>query len=248
MTYFNLRKHADPEPEEEAEEEQPEEAEAEPEKKKPDKVYGPILTGLLGPGAWISRRIGPGWAWGVHVVAVWAIGYYGDWTAAGIILGWLLAVLAFVPRELKDRIAKWIEGWGAPRTAAPDEGPADAEEDAPVDPRTELIRWLDELTRTRSGIHLKELHQALVRHPQLAHLGRSEMRVWLGRHHITVDRTLRVGDVAGRSGVSRATIEALLKDLPPLAESGGTKPVVHAPELHDSPVETGVERGGEHAA
>lgn len=255
MSYFNLRKHdPDDEPDEEPEavEADDEGAETEaPVSKAPAEpvgAVGALWAGISGPGRWLTARGRPGVAWLLYAGSAWAPGYYGGWVAVGVPLAWLLAVLAFVPRELKDRITEWIEGWGAPATAAPDEDPVGAEEDALADPRMELIRWLDELTRGRSGIHLKELHRALVRHPQLAHLERSEMRVWLGRHNITVDRTLRVGDVAGRSGVSRATIEALLKDLPPLAESGGTKPAVHAPELHDSPVESGVESGGEHAA
>lgn len=259
MTYFQLRKHEhDPGPGEvdgeEVEAEDEPEGEPQPTAKKPQPTGWPgaIWYGMSGPWRWLVGHFGDYGvtiAWTIHVGSPWAFFYYRGWVAAGLVLAWPLAFLLFIPREFKDRLAEWIEGWGAPRTAAPDKDPVGgAEEDAPADPRTELIRWLDELTRDRSGIHLKELHRALARHPQLAHLKRAEMRVWLGRHNITVDRTLRVGDVAGRSGVSRATIETLLKDLPPLAESGGTKPAVHAPELHNSPVESGVESGGEHAA
>jgi hypothetical protein len=50
----------------------------------PGKVYGPLLTGLLGPGTWLAVRFGTGTAWTVHVVAVWAVGFYGGWIAAGI--------------------------------------------------------------------------------------------------------------------------------------------------------------------
>jgi hypothetical protein len=109
MSYFNLRKeHPEPEPEPEAvEEEPPEETEDEPEDEPAE--HGPILTGLLGPGTWIAAHFGTGTAWGVHVVAVWAVGFYGGWTAAGILLGWLAAVLLFVPKECLDGAAAWIE-------------------------------------------------------------------------------------------------------------------------------------------
>lgn len=244
MSYFSLRK-GEPETEpEEVEEEQPEEAEDEPEKK-PAKTYGPILTGLLGPGQWVAARFGTGSAWGIHGVAVWAIGFYGGWTAVGIVLAWLLAVGLFTPPETLDRAAGWLERRTAGRPEPVEEA---AVEEAPDDPRAVLIRWLDDLTRGQSGIHLDELHQSLTRHPQLAHLKRAEMRAWLDRHQVAVDRTLRVGTVAGRSGVSRATVEALLGTPSPLAESGGNESPVHAPELHDSSVESGLERGGERAA
>ena len=148
-------------------------------------------------------------------------------------------------------IASWRAGKPAvgPPAKTPDEVPEESREGAPArpaaDPQTVLILWLDHLTRDRPGIHLDELHQALARHPDLARLKRAEMRAWLDRHHITVDRTLRVGAVAGRSGVSRATIDALLKTLSPIAETSRVDSVVHAPGLHDSPVESDVESDGE---
>lgn len=251
MTYFSLRKR-DPEPEpEELEGEQPEEASDEPDEEAPAAPRNPVAAGLTGPGRWIAARFGMGAAWGVHAVAVWAIGFYGGWVAVTVLVVWVGAVLAFVPRETLERATARVEGWGDARSAALDEAAAstgaEAEEGAPVDPYRVLVGWLDDLTRGRSGIHLDELHQALTRHPQLAGLKRPEMRAWLDRHHITVDRTLRVGTVAGRSGVSRATVEALIKRLPPLLESGGVDPLLHASDQCVSPVESGVERGGERA-
>lgn len=250
MTYFSLRKRA-PEPEPDDTEEELEETADEAPEEQPGKSYGPLLTGLLGPIRWLAARFGTSTAWGVHGMAAWAIGYYRGWAAAGIVAVWLLAVLLFVPREVLDRFSDRIEGHGDTSSDAPDEAVKDTtdanEKPAPPDPYTVLIGWLDELTRGRSGIHLDELHQALTRHPQLAGLKRSEMRAWLGRHHIAVERTLRVGSVAGRSGVSRVTVEALLKALPPLLESGGADSPVHASDVQDSPVESGVERGVERA-
>lgn len=134
MTYFNLRKHTEPEPEEAVEEEQPEEAASEPEKEKPARQYGPILTGFLGPGAWIAAHFGTGPAWGIHVVAVWAVGFYGGWTAAGILLAWLAAVLAFTPRESLDWLAAWIEKRTGIHRAVPGETSDEPPEEDPPQP------------------------------------------------------------------------------------------------------------------
>lgn len=142
----------------------------------------------------------------------------------------------------------WRAGRDAPETAANTPAPAPLEDDpaaARIEPRALLIHWLDRLTRDRAGIHLAELHHTITRHPTSQRLSRAEMRAWLDRHHITVDRTLRVGAVAGRSGVSRATIEALLKEVSPLPETSPTDPLLHASDLHDSPVESASESGGE---
>ncbi|MFI2632610.1 hypothetical protein ACH5A2_19760 [Streptomyces collinus] len=245
MTYFNLRKRApDDEPDEVVEEELEEAAD---EAASPVGLVGALCAGISGPGRWLTGRGWPGAAWALYAGSAWAPAFYGGWVAIGVAAGWLAAVLVFMPRSVKDRAAARVEGWSNPRIRASDESPPAVEGSAPDDPHTVLVRWLDDLTRGRSGIHLDELHQALTQHPQLAALKRPEMRAWLDRHHITVDRTLRVGAVAGRSGVSRATVEALLKALPPLPESGGVDPPVHVPDQPDSPVESGLERGGERA-
>lgn len=121
MTYFNLRKR-EPEAEpEEVEEEQQEEAEEESEEKKPAKTYGPILTGLLGPGRWLAAHFGFNTAAIVHVLAVFSVFYYGGWTAAGIILVWLLAVGLFTPRGFLEQFAARIEKRTGIHHAAPAE-------------------------------------------------------------------------------------------------------------------------------
>ncbi|MFF1284276.1 hypothetical protein ACFVY4_26485, partial [Streptomyces sp. NPDC058299] len=147
-------------------------------------------------------------------------------------------------------LAAWRAGKPASQARA-DTGESSAQappSGAPeLEPRALLIHWLDRLTRDRAGIHLDELHRTLTRHPDLAHLKRAEMRAYLDRHHITVDRTLRVGAVAGRSGVSRATIEALLKTVSPLPETSTSTPSLHGSDLHVSTAESGVESGVEAA-
>ncbi|MGW2444494.1 hypothetical protein [Streptomyces sp. NPDC001675] len=45
---------------------------------------------------------------------------------------------------------------------------------------------------------MDELHETLTGHPDLTGLERTQMKAWLDRHHMTVDRNLRLGSVAGR--------------------------------------------------
>lgn len=159
MTYFNLRKRADePEPEEAQEET----VEDEVEEEKPAKAYGPILTGLLGPGQWIAARFGTGWAFGIHVVAVWAIGFYSGWIAAGIILVWLLLVGLFTPPEALDRVSRWAEQRGAePSKEGSEPGDEEAgEEPTQPDPQDVLDLVRDLIGRDR-GILLTALRGPL---------------------------------------------------------------------------------------
>ncbi|MCM8548911.1 hypothetical protein [Streptomyces sp. STCH 565 A] len=177
----------------------------------------------------------------------------GCWLRLGLLVvgGWLLwRLVRAVPNLMWVLTAGWIvASWRAGKPA-PAETPGKADEEPPTEApeiphRHLLIHWLDRLTRDRAGIHLTELHQTLTKDPAAAALTRAQMRAWLDRHHITVDRTLRVGSVAGRSGVSRATVEALLRTIPPLPETSPLSAALRAPDLHDSPPESGVERGGE---
>ncbi|MBZ6250555.1 hypothetical protein KVH27_19505 [Streptomyces olivaceus] len=177
----------------------------------------------------------------------------GCWLRLGLLVvgGWLLwRLVRAVPNLMWVLTAGWIvASWRAGKPA-PAEALDEASEEPPIEApeiphRHLLIHWLDRLTRDRAGIHLTELHQTLTKDPAAATLTRAQMRAWLDRHHITVDRTLRVGSVAGRSGVSRATVEALLRTIPPLPETSPLSAAPHAPDLHDSPPESGVERGGE---
>ncbi|MGV9248075.1 hypothetical protein [Streptomyces sp. NPDC003710] len=85
-----------------------------------------LRTGILGPGSWLATRFGPGTAWTVHVVGVWAIGFYGGWIAAGVAFVWLAAVLQFIPTENLERATAVIERWCTP---APKVATAAAPED-----------------------------------------------------------------------------------------------------------------------
>jgi hypothetical protein len=165
-------------------------------------------------------------------------GVLGVFVRVGLLLFgvYVLARIVRAVPALMWALAGWwmVAAWRAGRA------PAERADGLPAEPpavtsRAVVSYWLDALTRGRSGIHLGELHQNLTRHPDLAALKRAEVRAWLDRHRITVDRTLRVDGVPGRSGVSRTTIEALLKALPPPPESSPENPPLSAVDLHKSP-------------
>lgn len=217
MTYFSLRKHAPgPEPDEtEAAEQEPEETDDQP-----GRDYGPLLTGILGPGAWIAARVGTATAWGVHIVAVWAVGYYGGWVAAGIVLVWLLAIAAFVPREYLDRLAAAIEQRDEYTSAAPDEAVEEPAAAAPVDPLPGIL-W--QLIGEAPGVHLP----SIVRHLHQTGLDRAcdraAVRAALGRRGIPIRPSVREADGRVNQGVHRVDLEAWEEDPSPAAAEAGPK-------------------------
>jgi hypothetical protein len=224
MNYFSLRKER-PEPEPEAVEEEPaEETEAEPEDEPGG--HGPVLTGLLGPGTWISARFGTGAAWAVHVVAVWACSFYGGWIAAGIVVVWLLTVLLFVPREHLEQLAARIEE----RITGLPELPAEEPDEAPVDP---LVMVLRQLIADAPGVHLKTLAEHLQAAAPEEALDRAAVRAKLAALQIPTRASVR--DASGRvnEGVHRADLVAWLKALP------APSPVA-APDAGSGPVATAV--------
>ena len=194
MSYFSLRKRdADPEPEETDEETPDTQEEDDGEGEQPAKQYGPLLTGLFGPGRWIAARFSPGAALGVHVVAVWAVFFYGGLVATGVVLVWLLAVLAFVPREHLERLAARIEG----------DAPGEDQEAGEEHPGEPLAAVLWHLIGDAPGAHLKtvaeHLHAAAPEQP----VDRAAVRAKLAALGITVRASVR--DAAGRvnEGVHR---------------------------------------------
>jgi hypothetical protein len=211
MSYFSLRKHA-PEPEpDEAEEETPavEEAEGEngEEERPAAKSHGPLLTGLLGPGRWLTAHFGINTAWAVHVVAVWAIGFYGGWTAAGVILVWLVAVLLFVPTEHLDRFTDAIERRSSGHSKA---SPA-----TPASTGGEAIRGLLlELIGEGRGVHLRTVLAYLQEHGQWEGKEVADLRQHLEALGIPVRPKVKVGGTPTR-GVLKADLEAL----PPVGET-----------------------------
>lgn len=230
MTYFNLRKRdpeSEEEPEEYAEEEQPEEAESKPEEK-PAKAYGPIVTGLLGPGQWIAARFGTGWAWGVHGVAVWAIGYYRGWTAIGIVLVWLAAVLAFVPREFKDRAAAAIERLGAGHPE-PDDPPAEKRPaSTPEEVYAATLQWVRGQVGDSNGIHLSDLLAHAHAHNLHTDLDVTAFRAVLERWGFPIRQQLKVGG-KNRPGIHRDDLPKQPLPTPSPEESGSAATSANSP-------------------
>lgn len=209
MSYFSLRKQ-EPEPEsdeaeEEVDEEAEETAEDDVEKERPATKRGPLLTGLLGPGRWLTAHFGINTAWAVHIVAVWAIGFYGGWLAVGVVLVWLLAVLAFVPREHLERLAARIE-------KRPPEEDQEAGEGHPGEPLAAVL-W--HLIGDAPGAHLKTVAEHLQAAAPEQSVDRAAVRAKLGALGIPVRASVR--DAAGRvnEGVHRADLQAWAEALSP---------------------------------
>ncbi|MCZ4509983.1 hypothetical protein O3Q52_17610 [Streptomyces sp. ActVer] len=223
MSYFSLRKER-PEPEPEAvEEDFVETADEEPEEatgqEQPAVARGPVLTGLLGPGSWIASRFGTGPAWAVHAVAVWAIGFYGGWIAAGVILVWLLAVLLFVPREHLERAIAAIER----RTLGRQTQTSAAT--VPVGGEREVVRQLLlGLIGEAHGVHLRTVLAHLQEHGQWEGRTVADLRVHLEALGVPVQPKVKVAGTPTR-GVLKADLEALSPPAETVASPAPSPPV-----------------------
>lgn len=214
---------------------------------------------MTGPEAWLVR--GGVWLGGaccrVHDGSVVLAGRYGAWlgcwragpaarrVAGSGVVAWLGAVTLDRATALLWPLAVWW-CWAAWRAGDGDLVPARHEVPPTLcaEYRAALLAWLDLATRGRSGIHLAELYARLRQHPALAHLADPELRACLAHYGVPVRRSLRVDGVAGRTGVHRADIEALLT-LPSPAESGPLSRCGEPGQAVDSPpVESGGERPG----
>lgn len=206
MTYFQLRKR-DTEPEPEALDEESEETAQEPEdggeEAQPGTTRGPLLTGLSGPGRWLAARFSPGVAMGVHGVAVWAVFFYSGWIAAGVIAVWLFAVGLFIPREYLDQLAARVEKRDA-------EAPEDPPEEESLAPGEGLALWLLDTIGDRPGIHVRELYPKMRRLTGQEERTDADLKALLKAFGVPVQRSLRLGRIAGRTGVRRTDVEALL--------------------------------------
>ncbi|MFF7142276.1 hypothetical protein ACFZB5_13640 [Streptomyces nodosus] len=167
MTYSILRKPP-PEHEPDPVEEQLDEAEHEPEPdaavvdEQPTSWPGALRAGMLGPGTWLAARFGTGTAWTVHLLGLWAFGFYGGWVAMGLLVVWLGAVALFLPREFLDRLAHTIEQKDGPPPQPPADSSAGGPAAAPAGPLGEA--WWEFVIRSmgdRQGVHLRDLLRTL---------------------------------------------------------------------------------------
>jgi hypothetical protein len=91
--------------------------------------------------------------------------------------------------------------------------PAPAVEEPEAAPTAEapqaFTQWLLDTIGDRPGIHLRELYPAMRRLPGCERHDDAQLRAALQTFGIPVHRSLRIGVVAGRSGVRRGDLEAL---------------------------------------
>ncbi|HEX9755738.1 MAG TPA: hypothetical protein VGA42_08515 [Gemmatimonadales bacterium] len=233
MSYFSLRKR-DPEPESDLVDEDLDEAVDEPEDESPEEeqtgAANPLVIGILGPGNWIAARFGTGTAWGVHAIAVWAIGFYGGWTAAGILLAWLAAVLLFVPREHLERWSALLEHRDGPSAD-------DALEAAAETIVSPLVTLMWRLIGEAPGVHVKTLAELIQEAATEEGADRAAVRAAVRGELAALGIPLRasVRDAAGRvnEGVHRADLKAWQEAL-------HSAPPASSPGARSSPVATAV--------
>ncbi|HEY6114633.1 MAG TPA: hypothetical protein VI172_01630 [Candidatus Dormibacteraeota bacterium] len=229
MSYFNLRKRADePEPEE-VEEQEPaseEESEESVEEKQPAKQHGPLLTGLFGPGRWITARFNRDTAIFVQVASLFSVLYYGGWIAAGVVLAWLLAVLLFIPREVLERWAAAIEGRSRSEKRAEPEAEKSPKA-APEAVRSATIEWVQRQVGDTQGVHLRDLLQHAQQHGMFEDLDVTTFRVHLGRWGIPVRSRVRVRGKGVTVGIHRDDLKPLPSTPSPPPSQDPPNPGLH---------------------
>jgi len=154
--------------------------------------------GLIAPDAPVWQRLGYTAAGGYITVAVaQSQPAVIPWAVPGAVIGWC--------------VAAW--------TIAPGSDPQPEPEGEPHEtPRTAFVLWLLATIGDRPGIHLQELYPAMRQLPGHGELDDGQLREALRTLGIPVRRSLRIGAVAGRSGVHR-------DDLSPLPQESGEKHV-----------------------
>ncbi|MFH9957327.1 hypothetical protein ACH4OX_24380 [Streptomyces roseolus] len=80
--------------------------------------------------------------------------------------------------------------------------------------RRELLLGVRFLIGDRPGIHLRELYDAFQARPAAAHLTDARIRALLVECGVPIHKSLRIGEVTGRSGIKAAEVETLLPPTP----------------------------------
>jgi hypothetical protein len=136
------------------------------------------------------------------IAAVRLAAPYAGWIGGAAVTVWVAAAWMAAP----------------PRVEHGTETPSDSLGEAPADPTRAFAQWLLHTIGNQPGIHLRELYPAMRQLP--GHDSRDDARCREALRHlgIPVHRSLRIGHIAGRSGVRRADVEAILS---PDGESRG---------------------------
>lgn len=159
-------------------------------------------------------------------------------TVAGAVLG---AAAVFVVRVAAPSapallVAAAIAWVVAAQFAAPAKHPEARGEAPPEDPSAApvaFLQWLLQTMGDQPGIHLRELYPAMRELPGQKDRDDTELRGALRTLGIPVHRSLRIGRVAGRSGVRRADVQALVSPVgePPVQNSGDAGQSAYSPVL-----------------
>lgn len=123
---------------------------------------------------------------------------------------------AHAPHVARFAIPATVVAWCmAAWWIAPPDALTETDEDAPAAaPADSFVRWLAALIGEKPGIHLRDLYPAMRTLPGHENRDDAQLRAALKTLDIPVRRSLRIGVVAGRSGVA-------LADLPPLPSPPG---------------------------
>ncbi|WP_236243144.1 hypothetical protein [Streptomyces sp. CC228A] len=123
--------------------------------------------------------------------------------AAGLALGALLAARAANQEPRLALAAAGAYAFAAWRAGRP--RPLSEEE-----LRRRFLTGVRHLIGDRPGIHLRELYDAFQARPAAAHLDDARLRALLNHCNVPIHKSLRIGDVTGRSGIKAADIDNLL--------------------------------------
>jgi hypothetical protein len=145
----------------------------------------------------------------VHAVAGYAAVNYSAWVTGGVASVFLVLAFVFAPCEALERAAARLEARDKERHPWPAPASEGATE-APADPREALAQWLLDTIASEPGIHLQNLYPQMRQLPGQEGRSDADFRGALKALGVPVHRSLRIGRVAGRSGVRREDVEALL--------------------------------------
>jgi hypothetical protein len=202
VSYFSLRKR-EPEPEDETAgevQEAPTEDAQDTAKAAPTSWAGALWAGISGPSMWLTASTNIEASLIVHVFLAWAVVTGSGWIAAPIVTVWAYAVLAFIPREYKDRATTAIERFFTPAPKAP-------AAPAPGGEREAVRRLLLDLIGDAHGVHLNTVLAHLQEHGQWEGRTVTDMRARLAHLGIPHDRSVKVAGVP-TWGVRRTALEA----------------------------------------
>jgi len=191
-------------------------------------------------GSWLLLR--RGWTLLSHHLDGWE--RYGAVAFGGYVTMYACGHAPDVARfAVPAAVVAWCTAawWAAPPAVAeePVLEPVDEPEEEPaMDPREAFTGWLLDQIGDRPGIHLRRLYPAMRSLPGHEDRTDAQLRAALRTLDIPVERSLRIGVVAGRSGIRRTD----LLTLPPTEPAGHGEPDGDAGQPADSP---GGESAGE---